>query len=733
MTSVQSSFRVVTVKSVTIQKGKEVPMSMTLQALVSGNKIILPHHAVGRCGKIIATIYKNREGFRKNHIELDNVELEEVRRWTEIDTCVFKFKNVSIPVYKLAKAAMSSTPTINHAGLSLVNADQFISMDNLGHYKYNTDRISVRLLDGSEIVHQPRIGLEYSEFTAEGLCGTMVYAHEGGIVGMHVAGTTDAGFSVLFPKQYLSELQKLMLEGRDAPMTISEDTYEDFSGIRYRYEKGEITPTSPIRDTSLVKTPLHASINVEVRELMDIHKCRSKQPPNFSSMGTPNKTMSHLAKKSFKPLGKIDEKELNYAKKVISMYIPDFEEISLTDTIFGNEELRGLKMDTSNGYGWDLSKTELFDKSTKTISKEFSDRYNKFLSDSETGNVSIQDVISRESFKDELRLEHKIDKPRTFRVMPLNHIVATKQLLAKVFVHIRKHFDENGIAIGLNPYLDWDKIFAKLSSMKIVFDNDVENWDGGLHCELQDALNDVIRDKYKGSKKGLLDVILNTIVRGYVLVVDAVYMTTHSMPSGTWVTALFNSLLNKMISAMSYYRYFYKMHGYEPTPESFRTLLDLAMGDDKLCGAPESQKEYFNALAVRDVTADMGMKCTDGLKNPIVTPSLPLSEVSFLKRKFKYHFKLRKYVGPLDLETLLNTIQWVDSTKDYEEVMIGKSIAVQTEAFLHSPELRDQLYHIMKKSIPSIPYMDDDRIIKIMSRSDGYSEIMEKLGKDFLY
>lgn len=699
------------------------------QALVSGKRIVLPHHAVGK--KPVLKVYKNWEAFERKEIELDGISVKEIERISELDMVVCEFLNLNVPIYKLARSAFINNDNIKTANMNFMNCYHNLPLHALGAYNYNAKTISVRHHGGMKDF-LPGSGIHYM-ISSAGLCGSMLYAQEGGIVGMHVAGNGIQGFSILFSPQHRERLRDLLLNTQESMYDLHQKDNDLFSGVRLRYKDGEIEQSRALGKSSFIPTPVHVMNSEAMKTLVDKYDVKAKAPPNFLAGGTPKASLKKIAYKSFKPVGKIDRDALEYAKKVVKSFLVEFKEVPLKEAIFGNVDLNSLKMDSSNGYGWDLKKEDLFDKKTGFIHDDFIDRMDILERQAKEGKVDISHLLCRESFKDELRKAEKVDKPRTFRVMPLQHIVTTKMLLGNLLVHVRKNMWTNGIAIGINPYKDWDRLYKLMKEQAVLFDIDFGEWDGSLNPQLQDALTDIIMELYKGEKPELLKVILDSIIRTAVLIADELMLTTHSMPSGTWVTALFNSLYNKMISAMAFYVAYKEDKGKEPTVKEFRKLLDWAMGDDKLCGAPKEYAHLFNALTVKKVAEDLGMTCTTGGKNEIVVGDVPLEDITFLKRHFRWHTELKKFVGPLSLDTLFNTVQWYDSKKDFDVVMSGKAISVQTEAYLHHPRLRDDLYDIMKEEVPHIRYMDDDAIKTIMDDDNGYKELMIALDKDYLY
>lgn len=690
------------------------------QGLVSGKRVILPAHVVGE--KPVCKVYRDWDCYLTKEIELDDIPLKVLRWYPYYDTVVCEFDKMVIPLYKLSKAAFADGCHYN-ADLMFVNCYHEITLQNIGGYNANKNDITVRSLKGT-VLFKENSGFEYA-ITSQGLCGSFITSPTQGIVAIHAAGNTDTGFAVMYPKSVRDELANLMLVQQESPFDIR-PLGKEFSGTRLQHDLGV---SQPLEVSDYIPTRLNSDVNKDMKDLKIAFNVQDKKPPNFKSVdNSAFKTLQTLSEKSFMPVGKVDREELEYARKVLDSFLIDFDDITMEEVIFGDDELERMNPDSSNGYGWKESKKDLFDFENKTISEKFLNVMDEFNTECEINRVDIKHIVARETFKDELRTTKKVDIPRTFRVLPVQHIVGTKMCLGNLMKHIRKNMWKNGIAIGLNPYKDWDRLFGILKQCDGVFDIDFGKWDGKVHPLLQDLVGDTVFARYHGEHKAMLRVILDSIVRGYVLVGDALYTTTHSLPSGTWVTALFNSMINKCLSAMCLYRAM-KKDGKVATIDDFMKLCDWAMGDDKLCGATPGYAKYFNALTMKDIAIDLGMDCTDGCKNPITQPFVDLPNVVFLKRNFRYDWKMDKIKCPLSMETILNSLGWYDKKKDLDVVMTGKAIAAQIEGFIHSPQLRDKLYNVCKKEFPLTPYMTDEHIRDILGAEDGYQKVMKLLEK----
>jgi hypothetical protein len=214
---------------------------------------------------------------------------------------------------------------------------------------------------------------------------------------------------------------------------------------------------------------------------------------------------------------------------------------------------------------------------------------------------------------------------------------------------------------------------------------DIGKYDKCMRVQVQILVAEKILQYYKGSVPQAARNILLNIAHNVVIVNDDSWILTHSLPSGCWLTAIFNSLVNRVYTAMWYYREM-KSNGQKPDFMQFHNhISDPVYGDDRLnrCIDPKF-KEFLNAITMEKFFNSLGMDMTDSLKGKIVTPFQPVEDLTFLKRYFRLHPEIGKITCPLDLRTVYSTLSWLDSSKeDADLVMRDKINAFQREIFLH--------------------------------------------------
>lgn len=699
------------------------------QAIVSGDKILVPAHAWPPEAQV--DIYVSVDAYRNKCKEREDMKVKCVRMFPGCDLAVYQMERL-VARYKNCNNLFLEAKVKNPI-LHLVNS--YVTIPVMLGVSCINNNVSVKY---GSYVHAPNTGF-FHPLTAGGACGTVLFSEDHGIVGFHVAGGSEVGFCVVPPRIVAEEIRSLMLHHEDVSYEFDTQIRENFSGARLRYPDGYVKTASVLAATSLIPTIFNIEVNDDVKNLkkiirddrcvapVDIGEIRDKRPPVFSAAGSPHSQLKVTSRKSCKLQGRISQAELAFVANCIDSMIPEFDDITDEECAFGSSELPALNKDSSNGYGCARGKDQYFDFTNKVIYAHTLEKFNKFKEDIEQGKTDIRDVLSVEVFKDELRTEDKADSPRTFRVMPLQHIWWSKKIFGKTMSYFKGSRHETGMCIGFNPYKDCDILAEKLKECEVTGDIDFSKWDGSIMSSLMYLIGEAFARKYKGKYPKVLDYLISSSATSCVLVNDELIATTHGLPSGTWLTLLMNSLINKCITALALFRY-----DDDPTLKKYQRVVDYVVGDDKIIGATKHDKHWFNLKTIDAVASSLGMTCTNGDKTPITKSHQPFDKLTFTKRHFRYHPVLKKYVGCLSVETLLGTIQWMDNSKDIEEVLPGKMRSVLVEAYLHSPGLYKAFRVIFDKYCPGNT-ISEEKVMSILSDPEGYIDVLRDMGKDFHY
>lgn len=690
------------------------------QCIVSGKRILVNRHAY-TVNKGIINLYKDWNAAEHNVLELNNMPFKVIKEWPECDLSIIEIPSL-INLYKDCSAVLfPETETELCSDIYLINSEIVLPINR--NYKLKTEDVTITNSANKAYTLRSCESITY-ELSADGLCGTLLVDNVNGLCGFHVAGDGEEGISALFSKTVLSDLKYYLASGESLDIVPKKSILENYSGIKLF--QTDLSSKRTLDKTSLVPSELFQPLTLEAE------KQGEKAPPNFVKFG--GKTLEQISRKSFKPIPRISHEEIEFAKICLSSFMIDFKEVSDAVVIRGDGEfISMMNKDSVNGYGYDELKTNYIDFSEGKITPLFEKQINEFKQRCNANTLKVEDLLFYETFKDELRPLGKVDKPRSFRVAPLHHTFLVKKYMAEVLAHIKQNMWSNQIAIGMNPYRDWQRLYNKLASNESHFDGDVGNWDGGCPAQIQDAVVEVMLSFYKGTEYKVLETLLLSMVRTFVMIKEELYHTTHSMPSGCWVTALFNSFYNRMFTAITLYREM-KKDGKIAQLIDFMSLTDFVLGDDKVCGAPARYSKYFNALTVKDFFNSIGMDYTDGEKGLIISPSKPLQSLVFLKRSFQPHTQLKKVVGPLSLATLVNSLRFYDKTKDYDVVMNGKLTAFQFEIYLHENlKLKDEVLNLALQSGINFTVFSDKQIALTMESPTAYADIQRLNDKYYNY
>jgi hypothetical protein len=185
---------------------------------------------------------------------------------------------------------------------------------------------------------------------------------------------------------------------------------------------------------------------------------------------------------------------------------------------------------------------------------------------------------------------------------------------------------------------------------------------------------------------------------------DMSYVSTHSAPSGHGITGLYNSLINEMYLAYSWY--LTVGLGLKLSQEAIlirfeQDVYAAKYGDDVVVTCKQEIAHLFNAITYSHVMNDLGIGFTAASKEPHTKPFTPLCDITFLKRHFVAHRQLNDIVGPLDLKVLRATAGHVHDPSRDEEITTAKMDSIQRELFLHPPAVYSEVWSAMTRSYES--------------------------------
>lgn len=299
-------------------------------------------------------------------------------------------------------------------------------------------------------------------------------------------------------------------------------------------------------------------------------------------------------------------------------------------------------------------------------------------------------AISIATLKDEKRPIEKVlqGKTRVFEACPLHLVLAIRRYFLDFTAHVMRNRIKNGICVGINPSsLEWTTLANHLLSKgnKMVA-GDFSNFDGSLVMQVLIKILEKINDWYNdGDENALIRACLwEHISNADVLVKDEVIRQTHSQPSGNPLTVIVNSLFNGIIMRVAYLM-LKQENGWAPICDYSDHVAEAIYGDDDVKSISSDTISWFNQQTITCILAKIGLTYTDESKSGTDLLWKPLSEITFLKRKFVPQ-PLGEYFGAMPVENILETTNWVKGKQRRAATIENCDMVVSELAFHPRPE-----------------------------------------------
>jgi len=428
-----------------------------------------------------------------------------------------------------------------------------------------------------------------------------------------------------------------------------------------------------------------------------------------------------LSDQLMKETGEVDLKALNFSVDLIDQILPeDNSNLTEYEVVKGNEQLNRIDPDSSTGFNIPLDKRECLNYEEGTITSEFLNNHLiPFLDDVTACNFKY-DNYAKLTRKDELKDVVDLNNPkslpkkvRVFTACDLTQTILLRYFFGDIMSKVMIDKFANGIMIGINPLSnDWEKIINRLHkiSKNNLFDGDYSSFDKAMLPIFQRKLNRILASKVNLSSanfnsvfktnynekdiKSILDQLLEWMISTPIISEKKVFITNHGMPSGSALTAFYNSLINIM-----YISYVYKI--LLPTRSVSRFHMDLSYvvyGDDLVIAVSNDIKHIFTPVNFAKIMKQLGLGFTPaekGLDWANIKPFKPISECSFLKRGFYFHQKLGEFVAPLSLVTVKSSLNYITDPLRSNELTLEKINNFQREIYLHEDIYDKEITHVV--------------------------------------
>jgi len=181
--------------------------------------------------------------------------------------------------------------------------------------------------------------------------------------------------------------------------------------------------------------------------------------------------------------------------------------------------------------------------------------------------------------------------------------------------------------------------------------------------------------------QGLFDSLDNKIK----IILNTLFVYVSSLGSGRFDTVVANSIISKLLFTYIFVKYYIDNEIPLPTIAEFRHKLRMAfVGDDTLVSVSEDMT-WFTGEYVKKVMRELGYEVTPAEKGEKIISFKDISEVTFLKRKFRRDGDFM--MAPLAEESIYKSLCYATKSSVSDEVRSVQVLEVaQYEMFMHGKE-----------------------------------------------
>lgn len=554
-------------------------------------------------------------------------------------------------------------------------------------------------------------GYRYMAMTSEGDCGalmTIVSHYTAGkkVLGIHVAGSPAVGTGLSTCVTY-EDITREVPEG-EIVMDFESDVYPQAQTIILdgRFKElyhHQLTVNSPCF-TKIRRSPLHhlwgpaktapAKLRPfynENEELVNPYlNALSKYCLPFTYVNpmivgdVGDNVFENLIKKSSI---NVDKRLLTWEECILGIEgEPDFKAVSRSTSLgFPDNSIPGKKPKGKTGlYGTGEIYTIDSPKSLELLGDC------KIIENRALQGVRLEHIFIDQN-KDERRPWEKVKlgKTRLFSCCPYRLLLLFRRYFGSFLLWTVKNRIRNGFAVGVNPYSsEWQLIADEMnhfggSAARNKGAGDFSSYDGGLKpvflWDMFYRINDWYDDEYTTIRR----VLWCEIVSSKHIFGNLVYQWVSSNPSGEPLTTLVNNLYNHYVANYVWYR----VHEFDilELAKFYTYVYYITFGDDNMFSVCQSRIHVFNEKAMEMHCPEIGMSYTSETKGAAQEMRL-ITEVSFLKRKFRYEKLYDRYCAPLELEVILEIPYWIQEGENrHERIHDNVNLAIR-ELALHDED-----------------------------------------------
>jgi hypothetical protein len=334
---------------------------------------------------------------------------------------------------------------------------------------------------------------------------------------------------------------------------------------------------------------------------------------------------------------------------------------------------------------------------------DFSKTIDSIVEDASLGKRRLW--VFTDNLKDERRTIEKVrdGKTRLFNGGPFEYLIACKQYFGAFSKFMFERSIDNGSCIAINPLsADWSCLANRLGRFSRYSDpyvgaGDFSGFDGSEQPQIHNIILDIINEWYDDGERNSMirKTLWLEVTNSRHIFSNVIYEWPSSLPSGHPLTIIINCMYNHLAFRYCFFKTFSEQN------LVFNECVELQVtGDDNIFSVHDRYADKFNELVLPPLMAECGLKYTTELKGKADKPWRKLTEVSFLKRSFRFEKLLGCYVGPLDLSSILEIPCWTKKANGMEIFYDNLNVFIR-ELSIHDTETFNYYAKAIRKSLSS--------------------------------
>lgn len=385
--------------------------------------------------------------------------------------------------------------------------------------------------------------------------------------------------------------------------------------------------------------------------------------------------------------------------------------LTMREALLGCEEFKfpGIPLSTSPGAYWTAqgfkTKRDLFVQNVNgkwDFNENVKKRVEDVLAIYNNGDVPIIQVMG--VIKDELRSVEKIEDMnlRIFANCDVEYNIVCAMYLKPLIDFICLNREVFGCYGTINAVSeDWQNLYNRINIFKHKMELDQSKFDARHRAFMLRYVSILIRSiaKFVGYTDKAADIAyfctISLMKTLWTVDTDS-FIKFYGLISGYLLTLVINSLINLIMFVYAFNEL--QMTNNKNLNLNFYDHIMFAFVGDDSINSVSDEALFFNMKSIEPVFKGLGYTVTAGDKSSIDKPFM-LSEITFLKRKFRKHEDLNIIVAPIDKDSIYKSLAWCGKVEiTLEQRMAAAAENAQREAFLHGRGFFNDIQTLLKEA-----------------------------------